>query len=59
MCTRKSVGDFKHVVGVVATASGNLESWVERLWSSESESPWDKNRSATVVDANKSLLTEA
>lgn len=30
-------------------ACGNIESWVERLWSSESESPRDKNRLAIAL----------
>jgi hypothetical protein len=33
MYTTKAMGYLKHGVGMVATANGNLESWVERLWS--------------------------
>ena len=36
----------EHGVGMVTNTSGNLESWVERLWSSMPEFPPDKNRSA-------------
>ena len=41
MCTTKAVGDLKHGIGLVVTASasGYLVSWVERFWSTESESP--------------------
>jgi hypothetical protein len=45
MCTTQAVRDLKHGVGVLATHQWEHSEMVKRLWSSESESHRDKNRS--------------
>ena len=46
MCTTKAMGDLKHGVGMVTTRQWEPSELGGETWSSESESPQDKNRMA-------------
>jgi hypothetical protein len=59
VCSSKAMGALKHGASVVMTPPANLANWVERLWSSESESPRDKTRLAIATSACPARLPDS